>query len=124
MGSSKFLICSSPYIILTMKVLHLELIVLTIDWLTSMLVNMKTIGVYEAKTKISEICETVKKTHEPVVITKRGIPMVKITSIEDSEEQSYIWEKHKKYTKTNGPISEEITLPSRDIDPIKNISDD
>ncbi|MBL7006481.1 MAG: type II toxin-antitoxin system Phd/YefM family antitoxin [Spirochaetia bacterium] len=85
---------------------------------------MKAIGIYEVKTKISEICETVKKTHEPVIITKRGVPMVKITSIDSKKEQSDVWGKYYTYTKANSPILEEIVLPSRDVDPLKNTLDD
>ena len=33
---------------------------------------MNTLGLYEAKTKLSEICERVAQTGEPVVVTKRG----------------------------------------------------
>ncbi|MBC8553140.1 MAG: type II toxin-antitoxin system Phd/YefM family antitoxin [Candidatus Brocadiales bacterium] len=85
---------------------------------------MKAIGIYEVKTKISEICETVKKTHEPVIITKRGVPMVKISSIDSKKEQSDVWGKYYTYTEANSPILEEIVLPSRDVDPLKNTLDD
>ena len=85
---------------------------------------MKAIGIFEVKTKISEICETVKETHEPVIITKRGVPMVKITTIEDSEKQSDIWVKHKKFIEKNEPLIEEFSAPSRKVDLIINLTDD
>ncbi|MCK5155189.1 MAG: hypothetical protein KAQ69_02075 [Spirochaetales bacterium] len=47
--------------------------------------------------------------------------MVKITPIESLEKQSDVWEKYYKYTKTNGPILDEIVLPSRNVNQIKNI---
>jgi prevent-host-death family protein len=37
---------------------------------------MKTIGIFEAKTKLSEICEEVARTHIPVTITRRGTALV------------------------------------------------
>ena len=85
---------------------------------------MKAIGIFEVKTKISEICETVKETHEPVIITKRGVPMVKITTIEESEKQSDIWTKHREFIRKNEPLTEEFSAPSRKIDSIINLTDD
>lgn len=45
---------------------------------------MKTLGIFEVKTKLSRICETVAKTREPVLITVRGTPLVRIDPIESS----------------------------------------
>ena len=42
---------------------------------------MKTIGMFDAKTRLSEICEQVAATHEAVTITKRGRPLVTIGPI-------------------------------------------
>jgi len=39
---------------------------------------MKTVGLFEAKTKLSEICEEVARTREPVTVTRRGRPLVRI----------------------------------------------
>ena len=43
---------------------------------------MKTIGIFEAKTKLSEICEQVAQTLEPVTITRRGQPLVRIDPVQ------------------------------------------
>jgi len=43
---------------------------------------MKTIGIFEAKARLSEICEQVATTHEPVTVTKRGKPLVRIDPVE------------------------------------------
>ena len=42
---------------------------------------MKTIGLFEAKTKLSEICDTIAKNGETVMITRRGEPLVRIEPI-------------------------------------------
>lgn len=42
---------------------------------------MKTIGIFEAKTKLSDICAQVAATGEPVLVTRRGHPMVRIDPI-------------------------------------------
>lgn len=88
------------------------------------IINMKSIGIFEVKTKISEICERVKETHEPVLITKRGVPMVRIIPIESPEGRSNIWNQRKKYIDNNGLLTEELPLPSRKTDKIINPLDD
>ncbi len=42
---------------------------------------MKTLGIFEVKTKLSQVCEEVAETHEPVIVTKRGKPLVRITPV-------------------------------------------
>ena len=39
---------------------------------------MKTVGMFEAKTKFSEICQDVARTGLSVLITRRGEPFVQI----------------------------------------------
>lgn len=43
---------------------------------------MKLIGMFEAKTHLSEICEQVAATREPVTVTKRGRPIVRIDPVD------------------------------------------
>ena len=43
---------------------------------------MKTIGLYEAKTRLSEICEAVNRSRRPVTLTRRGRPLVRIEPID------------------------------------------
>lgn len=42
---------------------------------------MKAIGLFDAKTRLSEICVEVAETHEPVTITRRGQPLVTIQPV-------------------------------------------
>ncbi len=39
---------------------------------------MKQIGMFEAKTRLSEIAESVRHTGQPVTLTKRGEPVVDV----------------------------------------------
>ena len=39
---------------------------------------MNEIGLFEAKTKFSEICERVAASHETIIVTRRGKPLVTI----------------------------------------------
>ncbi|MBN1270120.1 MAG: type II toxin-antitoxin system Phd/YefM family antitoxin [Kiritimatiellae bacterium] len=43
---------------------------------------MKTVGIFDAKTRLSEICDEVAESREPVVVTKRGTPLVRIDPVE------------------------------------------
>lgn len=85
---------------------------------------MKAIGIFEVKAKISEICETVKETKEPVLITKRGVPMVRIIPIENQNTKSNIWNKRIKFLNGNELLNEDLTLPSREVDRIINPLDE
>ena len=42
---------------------------------------MKKIGLFEAKTRLSEICEEVARTQIPVTITRRGAALVMIEPV-------------------------------------------
>lgn len=42
---------------------------------------MKTIGIFEAKTRLSEICDEVARTQAPVTITRRGAALVYIEPV-------------------------------------------
>lgn len=82
---------------------------------------MKNIGLFEAKTRLSEICDEVMKQKQPVLITKRGKPIVRIDPIEEGEKG--VWDMAKKFKKTHGPIKDNFELPPRDIETGKKYLD-
>jgi len=84
---------------------------------------MKTMGIFEAKTKFSEICDMVDKSKEPILITKRGVPVVKINPVINTK-KSEIWNMREKFIKENGEIDIDIPIPKRKIDDFKNILKD
>ena len=43
----------------------------------------KTVGMFEAKTKFSELCEQVVRTGKEIVVTRRGKSMVRILPVVD-----------------------------------------
>jgi prevent-host-death family protein len=61
---------------------------------------MRMIGLFEAKTKLSEICEEVAKTHVPVTITRRGKALVCIEPI--AEQRLTISERRAAYMSKHG----------------------
>jgi prevent-host-death family protein len=97
---------------------------LTINWLTGSFHGVKTVGLFEAKTKLSEICDQVAKTGEPVIVSRRGRPLVKVVAAEYPEKQKSVWRLREEYEREYGPITEDFKLPGRvgrpaGFDPLK-----
>ena len=82
---------------------------------------VKTIGIFEVKTRISEIFGQVKETGEPIVVTRRGQPMVKIVPADPPG--SEVWLQRESYLKEAGPLAEELDAPSRSYDTASDLPD-
>ncbi len=75
---------------------------------------MTTIGLFEAKTKLSELCEQVAKRREAVVITRRGRPLVRIEPVGPGKGMSSsVWDARREWEKKHGPLHEEFEIPKR-----------
>jgi prevent-host-death family protein len=72
---------------------------------------MKTIGLFEAKTKLSEICERVAVGGEAVVITRRGKPLVKIEPMKGRMKS--VWDLRAEHERAHGAWTERLELPRR-----------
>lgn len=86
------------------------------------LINMKDVGIFEAKTKLSELCEMVHRTGESVLVTRRGRPFVRIVPLEKpAGTGSAVWEARERYDSEYGPddIPEFPTL-HREPEPVYN----
>ena len=68
---------------------------------------MKIVGMFEAKTHLSEICEAVASTREPVTVTKRGRPLVRIDPVETGP--MTIRERREDYLATHGASEHDDT---------------
>jgi prevent-host-death family protein len=76
--------------------------------------DMTMIGLFEAKTKFSELCEQVAKRREPVVITRRGRPLVRIEPVGPANGmRPSVWDARCEWEKEHGPLHEEIQLSKR-----------
>jgi prevent-host-death family protein len=76
---------------------------------------MNSVGLFEAKTKFSEICERVSAKGEGVLITRRGKPLVRIEPISEAEaKRSSVWDRRARYEKQNGRLTEDFNLPARE----------
>ena len=82
---------------------------------------MKTLGIYDAKTRLSEICEQVAQTGEPVVVTRRGVPLVQIDPVEPQDASgSMIWRMRERFVAVHGDIDVDLDLPPRTVDRFEN----
>jgi prevent-host-death family protein len=82
---------------------------------TSMMMDMKSIGLFEAKTKLSEICERVAAKGEPVTVTRRGKPLVTIQPIQTGKDKrKSVWDVRADYEKKHGSFKDDFKLPPRE----------
>ena len=75
---------------------------------------MDTIGLFEAKTKFSEICARVAAKREAVLVTRRGKPLVKIEPVTEKSKPASVWDCRAQYEKKHGRLSEDFRLPARE----------
>ncbi len=75
---------------------------------------MTVIGLFEAKTKLSEICERVAAKGVPVIVTRRGKPLVRIEPMESTKTaRKSVWDRRADYEKKHGPLTEIFALPPK-----------
>ena len=72
---------------------------------------MRQIGLFEAKTKLSEICEEVARSGQGVVVTRRGKPLVRIEPV--PTDRFSVWEDRERYVVQRGRLKDEFELPVR-----------
>lgn len=77
---------------------------------------MNTLGIYEAKTKLSEICERIAQTGEPVVVTRRGVPLVQIHPVRPDGTGSTIWALRDRFVEEHGDLEADLELPPRTVE--------
>jgi prevent-host-death family protein len=75
---------------------------------------MKTVGLFEAKTRLSEICEDVSKSGKGVTVTRRGKPLVRIEPVR--EPPKTIRERRAEYMEKHGDREE---IEAKDFEPPK-----
>jgi prevent-host-death family protein len=77
---------------------------------------MKSVGLFEAKTKLSEICDRVSRTGCAVRITRRGRPWVVIAPCPQDSPNRSVWTRRKEFERAHGPLDEDFDLPERKVD--------
>jgi prevent-host-death family protein len=77
---------------------------------------MKSMGLFEVKNRFSEVCGRVARGLEPVIVTRRGRPLVRIVPIEGGPESTAsVWDTVEEGRARYGPLGDEFELPSRDF---------
>jgi prevent-host-death family protein len=75
---------------------------------------MRAIGLFEAKTRFSEICERVAAKGEAVLVTRRGKPLVRIEPVPpDDANAASVWDRRAAYIRNHGLLTEDFTPPAR-----------
>ena len=83
---------------------------------------MNAIGLFEAKTKFSEICERVALEGKAVVVTRRGKPLVTIEPISKAKAKAdSVWDRRAQYEKRHGRLTEDFSLPAREKQTWRNL---
>lgn len=76
---------------------------------------MNQIGLFEAKTKFSEICERIAAGGEAIVVTRRGKPLVRIESVSPRGSKPVsVWDRRAQYQKRHGAWTDDFDLPARE----------
>jgi antitoxin (DNA-binding transcriptional repressor) of toxin-antitoxin stability system len=77
------------------------------------------------KTKFSAICEQVAAKGVPVVVTRRGKPLVRIEAIRGAlAKPKGVWDRRAEYLKASGPLEEDFVLPAREKQTWRDLLDD
>lgn len=80
-----------------------------------MLLAMTEIGLFEAKTKLSEICARVATKGTPVILTRRGKPLVRIEPVDSARvARKSVWDRRAEYERKHGKFTEDFELPRRE----------
>jgi prevent-host-death family protein len=79
---------------------------------------VKSLGLFEVKTRLSELCQEVAETGESVMVTKRGKPLVRIVpAVADAKRRSSIWELRRREEASHGAWTDDFEIPAREVHP-------
>lgn len=77
---------------------------------------MRNIGLFETKTRLSEICQAVHEKGETIIVTRRGKPYVRIEPIAKDKQPHGVWEAREKHLAETGPLDGDFSPPPRHLD--------
>ncbi len=76
---------------------------------------MKTLGIFEVKNKLSELCEDVSSGGDTLIVTRHGKPLVRIVPYHTPDSRQSVWGTVAECQAKYGPITEELDLPDRNV---------
>jgi len=72
---------------------------------------MREKGIFEVKAKLSQICAEVAASGEPVTVSRRGVPLVRIVPIPKKRcRRESVWDSVEESRSRYGPMNEEIEV--------------
>lgn len=74
---------------------------------------MESFALYDAKNRLSELCNQVAESGEPCVISRRGRPIVKLVPIDEAGPQTSVWGSVEEAQAKYGPLDADVELPKR-----------
>lgn len=73
---------------------------------------MKTVGLFEAKTRLSELCREVAETGQGILIEKRGVPIAELVPPQrPKSRRSGILRDLARFNTENPPVPDEPDFP-------------
>ena len=72
---------------------------------------MEAFASYDAKNRLSELCNQVAETGEPCVISRPGMPIVKLVPYEAAESTSSVWDLVDEAQAKYAALKEDFDLP-------------
>ncbi len=76
---------------------------------------MKTLGIFETKNRLSELCEEVAAHGDSLVVTRHGKPLVRIVPYKEPDGDSVVWGSVAECQAKYGPLLDEFELPTREV---------
>ncbi len=80
-----------------------------------MIETMKAIGLFEAKTKLSALCEKVFSSGESFCITRRGTAVAVLSPPAELLAKPSVWDRRTQLERQNGAFDEDFELPPRKL---------
>ena len=80
---------------------------------------MRSVGIFEAKTKLAELCDEVAHRHETIIITRRGKPVARLVPLE-ADARADTWTLVRDYHERYGRPEVDFEPPARQPDPIRD----
>lgn len=77
---------------------------------------MKSLGLFDVKTRLSELCQQVADTGESVTVTKRGKPFVRIVPLAArADVPPSVWDLREQDEAAHGAWEEDFDIPGREV---------
>jgi prevent-host-death family protein len=76
---------------------------------------VKTVKLFDAKNRFSELCDAVARSGEPCLVTRRGKPLVHVVPAVGGPDDppTSVWDTVAEGRAKHGPLKEDIELPVR-----------